>query len=145
MSYYVPAMWFYGFKIHMVMELDGTILNYVVTKASVHDTKAASELIDGCPCPEVLADVGYVGKQLVEQFAQEGYQLWTPYRSNKKGAKEHNSRHLKKLRRQIETCFSMLNQYKVEENTARTPSGFQTRLELIILLYNLRTMHFITN
>ena len=138
-------MWFYGFKVHVVMEGDGTILNYVVTKASVHDAKEAPELIMGCPCPEVLADVGYVGKKLIHQFEQEGYLLWTPYRSNMKGAEQHNSHHLKKLRRRIESCFSKLNQYKVEENTTRTLSGFQTRLELIILAYNLQIMSFITN
>lgn len=136
---------FMAFKVHVVMEADGTILNYVVTKASVHDAKEAPELIMGCPCPEVLADVGYVGEKLIHQFEQEGYLLWTPYRSNMKGAEQHNSRHLKKLRRRIESCFSKLNQYKVEENITRTLSGFQTRLELIILAYNLQIMSFITN
>lgn len=108
-------MWFYGFKVHVVMELDGTILNYVVTKASVHDAKEAPELIEHCPCSKVIADVGYVGKKLHNQhrqFAQQGYQLWTPYRSNMRGAKDHNSRHLKKLRRRIKSCFSELNRYE---------------------------------
>lgn len=121
-------MWFYGFKIHVVMEADGLILNYVVTKASVHDSREAVELIQGCPCHEVIADVGYVGHNLVEAFQRDGYQLWTPYRSNMKGAKEHNSRQLKKIRRRIESCFSCLDQSKVEHNTSRTCSGFQTIL-----------------
>lgn len=143
------GVWFYGFKVHVVMEADGLILNYVVTKASVHDTREALELIHGCPCPTVIADVGYVGKRLVQAFRQAGYQLWTPFRSNMQGAKQHNSRQLKKLRRRIESCFSSLNELQVEHNTehntSRTCSGFQTRLELIILLYNLQRMRFITN
>lgn len=129
-------IWFYGFKVHVVMDLDGLILNYVVTKASVHDAKEAPELIQNCPCPYILADVGYVGRKLVRYFRQLGYYLWTPYRSNMKGAKVHNSRHLKKLRRRIESCFSSLDQYKVEENITRSLTGFQARLELIFLIHN---------
>lgn len=53
------------------MEIDGTILNYVVTKASVHNAKEAPELII---C--LLADVGYVGKKLIHQFEQDGHFLW---------------------------------------------------------------------
>lgn len=83
-------MWIYGFKVHVVMEIDGTILNYVVTKASVHNAKEAPELI---MC--LLADVGYVGKKLIHQFEQEGHFLWPSYRLSMKGAGQHNSRHLK--------------------------------------------------
>lgn len=138
-------MWFYGFKVHVVMEADGLILNYVVTKASVHDYREALELIHGCPCPDVIADVGYVGRKLVQAFKKAGYLLWTPFRSNMRGAKAHNSRQLKKLRRRIESCFSSLNEHHVEQNVTRTCSGFQTLLELIILLYNLHKAKFITN
>lgn len=138
-------LWFYGFKVHVVMEADGLILNYVVTAASVHDVREAPELICHCPCPEIIADVGYVSRSLAQTLLQAGYQIWTPYRSNMAGAKEHNSRHLKKIRRRIESCFSSLTDLKVEENTTRTRSGFQTRLEMIILNYNLHHTRFITN
>ena len=50
------------------MEIDGTILNYGVTKDSVHNAKEASELI-----MRLLADVGYVGKKLIHQFKQKGH------------------------------------------------------------------------
>lgn len=137
-------LWFYGFKVHAVMEADGTILNYMVT-AAVHDAKEARELIQGCPCPDIIADVGYIGNQLRQDFAQIGYQLWTPYRSNMKYADRHNSRQLKKIRRRIESCFANLRRLHVEKNTGRTLNGFQTRLELIILTYNLEHMKFMTN
>ena len=32
-------LWFYGFKVHMLVTLSGYILNYIVTSASVHDIK----------------------------------------------------------------------------------------------------------
>ena len=30
-------LWFYGFKVHMLVSLSGHILNYVVTPATVHN------------------------------------------------------------------------------------------------------------
>ena len=53
---------FYGFKAHVEINFDGYILNYVITKASIHDTKEAPELIMSSPCHHILADVGCVGK-----------------------------------------------------------------------------------
>ena len=82
--------------------------NYELTPASIHDAKAAPEVIENCPCPFVIADVGYVGKKLQHIFSQMGYQLWTPYRSNMRFAKQHNSRQLKKIRRRIKSCFADL-------------------------------------
>ncbi|MBM6941071.1 transposase [Lactobacillus coleohominis] len=51
-------LYFYGFKVHMIVEPSGLILDYEVTPASIHDVKAAPELIQNCPCPQILADVG---------------------------------------------------------------------------------------
>ncbi|WP_125606309.1 IS982 family transposase [Lapidilactobacillus bayanensis] len=137
---------FYGFKTHMVATTNGYILNYVVTAASVHDAKEATELIHDCPCPDILADVGYVGKRLRTEFKQSGYTLWTSYRSNMKGAKQHNNAKLKALRRTIESRFSVLvDKFGIEKNLTRSNVGFQLKLELAILVYNLGFFDFITN
>ncbi|MFR0580871.1 IS982 family transposase, partial [Limosilactobacillus mucosae] len=56
--------YYYGFKVHVVTDTQGLILNYELTPASIHDAKAAPEVIENCPCPFVIADVGYVGKKL---------------------------------------------------------------------------------
>ena len=45
--------------------MQGLILNYELTPASIHDAKAAPEVIENCPCPFIIADVGYVGKKLL--------------------------------------------------------------------------------
>ncbi|MFR0555511.1 IS982 family transposase, partial [Loigolactobacillus coryniformis subsp. coryniformis] len=131
---------------HMVVTANGYILNYVITAASVHDAKVAPELISGCPCPNILADVGYVGKKLKTSFRALGYNLWTPYRSNMKGAKQHNKRQLKALRRTIESRFSILaQQFGIETNLTRSLFGFQLKIELTILVYNLGFFDFMTN
>ncbi|BBM20412.1 IS982 family transposase [Lactiplantibacillus pentosus] len=137
---------FYGFKTHMLVSADGVVLNYEVTPASVSDVTAAPELLAQCSEPVVLADVGYVGKPLQRVAARDGIRFWTPYRSNMKGAKQHNDRKLKAIRRTIESRFAVLTQqYGVENNLGRSLAGFQLRLEAAILVYNLGFFDFITN
>ncbi len=41
-------LWFYGFKVHMLVTLSGYILNYIVTPASVHDIRAVDDLLENC-------------------------------------------------------------------------------------------------
>ena len=75
---------FYGFKVHMAVTPGGLVLNYVVTPALVSDVKVALTVTQDCPCSNILADVGYISKDLRTAFAQRGYTFWTPYRSNMK-------------------------------------------------------------
>ncbi|KRN11638.1 transposase (IS4 family) [Lactobacillus gigeriorum DSM 23908 = CRBIP 24.85] len=113
--------------------------NYAVTKASVHDAKETVELMENTHPTNhyLLGDEGYLGKQLHNQLRQMGYELWTPYRKNMKGAKEHNNHQLMAVRRTIESDFSLLTYYNAENNRARSLTGFQARLEIAILAYNL--------
>ena len=85
----------------------------------------------------IVSDDGYLGKELHQQLKQMGYELWTPYRKNMAGAKEHNDHQLMAIRRTIESDFSLLTYYNAETNRARSLIGFQRRLEIAILTYNL--------
>lgn len=131
-------MWFYGFKVHMLVTLSGYIINYVVTPASVHDIKAVQELLEGCKHSVILADLGYLSKELKEELAERGYKLWTPVRRNMKGAKQWNDSKIAALRRTIETRFSKLcRKFNVEHTLSRGLTGLQLRIEQIMLSYNL--------
>ncbi|RCW15632.1 IS982 family transposase, partial [Streptococcus gallolyticus] len=132
-------LWFYGFKVHMLVTLSGYILNYVVTPASVHDIKAVDELLEGCQQSVILADLGYLSRELKDDLEQQGYDLWTPLRQNMVGAKQHNHWELMAMRRTIETRFSELcSLFYIEQTLARGLAGLQLSLEQIILAYNLR-------
>ncbi len=69
-----------------------------------------------------------------------GYQLWTPYRSNMRFAKQHNSRQLKKIRRRIESCFADLTRQGIEHTLTRSLGGLQMNIEAIMLTHNLEVM-----
>ncbi|HEL1559144.1 TPA: IS982 family transposase [Streptococcus suis] len=132
-------LWFYGFKVHMLMTLSGYILNYVVTPASVHDIKVVYELLEGCKQSVILGDLGYLSSELKKDLEQEGYHLWAPFRKNMTGSEEHNNWKVMAMRRTIETCFSELCRlFDIEHTLARSLAGLQSRIEQIILAHNLR-------
>lgn len=63
-----------------------------------------------------------------------------------KGAKQHNKRQLKALRRTIEPRFSILvRKFRIETNFTRSLFGFQLKIELAILVYNLGFFDFMMN
>lgn len=132
-------LWFYGFKVHMLVTLSGYILNYVVTPASVHDSKVVYDLLEGCKQLIILGDLGYLSSELKKSLEQEGYHLWTPFRKNMAGAKQHNNWRVMAMRRTIETRFSELCcLFDSEQTLARGLTGLQLRLEQILLAHNLR-------
>ncbi|NQN83803.1 IS982 family transposase [Streptococcus suis] len=122
-------LWFYGFKVHMLVTLSGYILNYVVTPASVHDIKVVYELLEGCKQSVILGDLGYLSSELKKDLEQEGYHLWTPFRKNMTGAEEHNNWKVMATRRTIETRFSELCRlFDIEHTLARSLAGLQLRI-----------------
>ncbi|GAA0039196.1 transposase [Lactobacillus amylovorus] len=92
-----------------------------------------------------IADIGYKATKKIYYYgfkvhaivSDDGYVLWTPYRRNMKGAKKHNDHQLMPIRRTIESDFSLLSYYNAENNWARSLAGFQQRLEIAILAYNM--------
>lgn len=52
-----------------------------------------------------------------------------------KGAKQHNKRELMAIRRTIESVFSVLKYYEIENILARSIDGFQQTVEIIVLTY----------
>lgn len=130
---------YYGFKVHAIVSDDGYLLDYAITKASVNDARETIELLVNAQPKNryLLGDEGYVGKDLHHQLKKMGYILWTPYRKNMKNAKKHNNHYLMALRRTIESDFSLLTYYNAENNRARSLTGFQERLEVAILAYNM--------
>ena len=54
-----------------------------------------------------------------------------------KGAKQHNKRELMAIRRTIESVFSVLKYYEIENILARSVGGFQQTVEIIVLTYNI--------
>lgn len=79
--------WFFGFKLHLICNEKGELLNFMITPGDVDDRKpleykAFVEFIYG----KLVGDKGYIGKNLFERLFVDGIQLITKLKSNMKGA-----------------------------------------------------------
>jgi hypothetical protein len=77
--------WFYGFKLHLVVNEIGEILNFVFTPGNTDDrnqkmiTKLTKDLIG-----KLIGDKGYLSKKLFEYLHSNGIQLITKIKKNMK-------------------------------------------------------------
>ena len=79
--------WFFGFKLHLICNEKGEVLNFIITPGDVDDRKpleykAFVEFIYG----KFVGDKGYIGKNLFQRLFVDGIQLITKLKSNMKGA-----------------------------------------------------------
>ncbi|SMS14814.1 Mobile element protein [Levilactobacillus zymae] len=134
-------LYFYGFKLHVVLNDQGFPLNWEISTASTDDRKVAEELLLTAPNNQVLADGGYLSQPLKERlFKLYHINLWTPLRKNMAHHKRVNSSLLKNLRRHIETFFNNLNIVgHFEHPGIRTLSGLNARLESMFLWMTINT------
>lgn len=78
--------WFYGLKLHLVINQLGQIMNFLITPANVSDNnETVLRLLLRKLKGKCYADKGYISK-LFEQFYQEGLQIVTKLRKNMKNA-----------------------------------------------------------
>lgn len=79
--------WFYGFKLHLIINDKGEILNFMFTPGNVDDREPLKEgvflkNIKGKLC----GDRGYIGQALFEQLFVNGIQLVTKVKNNMKNS-----------------------------------------------------------
>lgn len=79
--------WFFGFKLHLICNECGELLNFMITPGDVDDRKPLEykvfvNLIYG----KLVGDKGYISKGLFERLFVDGIQLITKLKSNMKGA-----------------------------------------------------------
>jgi len=79
--------WFYGFKLHIIINDRGEILNFMFTPGNVDDREplypeSFIKNVKGKLC----GDKGYIGKKLFEFLFMNGLQLVTKVKSNMKNS-----------------------------------------------------------
>lgn len=73
--------WFYGFKLHLVINHNGEIMAVKVTPGNVDDRKPLDAMTKGLK-GKVLADKGYISGKLFGNLWQRGLHLLTGIRKN---------------------------------------------------------------
>jgi transposase len=75
--------WFYGFKLHLVVNHQGELLNVQLTPGNTDDRQPVPQLLNGL-LGRVFADRGYVSAPLAHQLRRTGVHLVTKLRRNMK-------------------------------------------------------------
>ena len=131
-------MGFYkGFKIHLIINEIGEIINYKITKCSVDDRKVVYELarnISG----KLYADKGYISRTLVEQLAYNNLELIHNVRSNMQNIHiDDIDKLMLKKRFIIETVFGKIKQSTdIENSRHRSINGFIITVLTSLISYN---------
>ena len=116
--------WFYGFKLHLVINHKGEIMAVKITKANTDDRHPLVAMVAGLK-GKLLADKGYISKDLFARLWRQGLHLLTGIRKN---MKNHLMPMLDKLllrkRFIIETLFDKLkSEMGLEHTRHRSPTN----------------------
>ena len=73
--------WFYGFKLHLVVNDRGELLAFRITPGNVDDREPVPELTAGLS-GKLIGDRGYISQKLFHELWERGLQLVTKIRKN---------------------------------------------------------------
>jgi hypothetical protein len=127
--------WFYGFKLHLVVNEHGEILAFQLTPGNVDDRQPVPVLFQDL-FGKVFADKGYISKDLFEQLMPE-VQLITGLRKNMKNIlMPLTDKLLLRRRAIIETIHDQLkNISQIEHSRHRSITNFLVNLLAGLLAY----------
>lgn len=128
--------YFYGFKLHIVVNDEGQLLAYMLTQGNIDDRKpvpALTERLSG----KLFGDKGYISSALFEQLMEKGVQLITKLKANMKNKLMHlKDKILLRRRGIIESIFDQLkNISQIEHSRHRSPLNFLANLLAGLIAY----------
>lgn len=131
--------WFYGFKLHIVINDKGEVLNFCITTANTDDREPFKK--DGFLKKifgKLYADKGYISKRLSELLFVDGVHLVTSIRNNMKNSlMTMSDKIMLRKRSVIETVNDELkNICQIEHSRHRSVINFVTNLIGGIIAYN---------
>ena len=131
--------WFFGFKVHIVINECGELIAWTVTPGHTDDRKPVPKLIRSV-LGKLFADKGYISQSLFDQLFKQGIQLITTVRSNMKNKLMPLwDRILLRKRFIIETINDQLkNISQIEHSRHRSVSNFLINLIAALIAYQLQ-------
>lgn len=131
--------WFYGFKLHLIINDKGEILNFIITSGNIDDRKPLSDMnLHKRIFGKLFGDKGYISKDLFEQLFIDGVHLITKIKKNMKNSLMllQDKIALRK-RALIETVNDELkNICQVEHTRHRSFDNFVTKLLSGLIAYS---------
>jgi len=128
--------WFYGFKLHLVINDRGELLAFNLTPGNVDDRKPVPQMAHAL-WGKLFGDKGYISQALFEQLLERGVKLVTSVRKNMKNKlMDMQEKVLLRKRSLIETVNDQLkNICQIEHTRHRSPANFLTHLIASLIAY----------
>jgi len=128
--------WFFGFKLHLIINDRGGLLGYRLTSGNVDDRDVVEAMTDGL-FGKLFGDKGYVSLSLFEKLLGKGIKLITNIRKNMQcRLMELEDKILLRKRSIIETVNDTLkNVCQIEHSRHRSPINFLAHLIAGLIAY----------
>ena len=128
--------WFFGFKLHLIVNEIGEILSFQITPGNTSDLLPVESLSEGI-WGKLFGDRGYISKELFKTLFEKNLQLITRVRSNMKNKFMHiQDKILLRKRAIIETINDQLkNISQIEHTRHRSPANFLVNLLSGLIAY----------
>jgi len=115
--------WFYGFKLHLIINEKGEILAFQLTPGNIADVSVAETLTRGI-FGKLFGDKGYISAELVKKLLKRELELFTTIRSNmKQKLMKLTDRILLRKRAVVETVNDQLKNISQIEHTRHRSAG----------------------
>jgi len=136
---------FVGLKLHMITDINGHPVQYLLLPGSENDMKAFKKIELNLPKnSSIYADKAYVDYSYEDRLIEEKQVHLLPIR--KKNSKRKGGGFLAKIRRQkrkmIETAFSCIEKLMPRSIHAVTKAGFELKSMLFVLAYAVSKINF---
>ena len=131
--------WFFGFKLHLIINDRGELISYQLTKGNVDDRKPIPLLTKDLK-GKLFADKGYISKTLSADLMNTGLHLITPLKKNMKNKLLLLWDKLMLRRRSlIETVNDQLkNEMCIDHTRHRSPMNFMVNLISGLIAYTFK-------
>ncbi|WP_410525798.1 IS982 family transposase [Rickettsia endosymbiont of Oedothorax gibbosus] len=131
--------WFFGCKLHIVINSCGEIMSFSLTPGNVDDRAVVENLVDKLQ-GWLFGDRGYISKKLTQSLANQGLELITKIKSNmKERIIDPIKKRLLNKRYIIETINDQLkNLCHIDHTRHRSVMNFQTNVLAGLLAYVFR-------
>jgi transposase len=129
--------YFYGLKVHMIVDQTGIPIEFYISPGSMHDIKAIKHLTINLQKDSILiADAGYTDYAFEEELRTDRQiTLGAKRRKNSKKPSLLQDESFYKKRKRIETTFSSILRFTSRTIQAVTQKCFELKLSLFIFAY----------
>ena len=131
--------WFFGFKLHIVIDTKGNLMNVKMTKGNVDDRSPVLQMTKDMT-GFLFGDRGYISKELFLKLLVRGLKLITGIKSNMKNRLiTLNEKILLRKRSLVETIFDYLkNKFMLEHTPHRSIFNFLIHIVSTLIAYQMK-------